>query len=130
MIKQYIVALFTFLVIDGVWLMVVAKNFYAKHLDYLMSKTPNLVAAGIFYLIYIFGMVVLVLSPALQKGSITMAILTGALFGLCSYATYDLTNLATIKNWPVLVTIVDLIWGTVVSGAVSGISYWILSKWL
>lgn len=128
MIKQYLVALGTFLLIDGIWLTVVAKNFYAKHLGYLMVKTPNLAAAGIFYLIYILGMVVLVISPALQKGSILMAILTGALFGLCGYATYDLTNLATIKDWPTLITIVDLIWGTVLSGAVAGISYWILTK--
>ncbi|KKQ30065.1 MAG: hypothetical protein US68_C0012G0005 [Candidatus Shapirobacteria bacterium GW2011_GWE1_38_10] len=129
MIKQYFVALFTFLIIDGVWLTVVAKNFYAKHLGFLMAKTPNLAAAGIFYLIYILGMVVLIIAPALQKGSIMTAILTGALFGLCGYATYDLTNLATIKDWPVLVTVVDLIWGTFLSGAVAGVSYWILSKW-
>lgn len=130
MIKQYLVALGTFLLIDGVWLTVVARNFYAKYLGYIMTKTPNLAAAGIFYLIYILGMVVLVLGPALQKGSLMSAILTGALFGLCGYATYDLTNLATIKDWPLLVTIVDLIWGTVLSGAVAGISYLILTKWL
>jgi len=129
MIKQFFVSLLAFLLIDGIWLTVVAKNFYAKYLGYLMSKTPNLAAAGIFYLIYILGMVVLVISPALQKGSIITAILTGALFGLCGYATYDLTNLATIKDWPILVTIVDLIWGTFLSGAVAGISYWILTKW-
>ena len=128
MIKQYFVALFTFLIIDGVWLTVVAKNFYAKHLGYLMAKTPNLAAAGIFYLIYILGMVVLVLQPALAKGSIWQAVLTGVLFGLCGYATYDLTNLATIKDWPILVTVVDLIWGTVLSGVVAGISYWVLTK--
>ncbi|MFA6368990.1 MAG: DUF2177 family protein, partial [Candidatus Shapirobacteria bacterium] len=86
MIKQYFVALFSFLVIDGIWLTVVAKNFYAKHLGYLMAKNPNLLAAGIFYLIYIFGLVVLVLSPALQKGSLISAILMGALFGFCAYA--------------------------------------------
>ncbi len=130
MIKQYFVALITFLIIDGAWLMLIAKNFYAKHLGYLMAKTPNLAAAGIFYLIYIFTMVVLIISPALQKGSLITAILTGALFGLCAYATYDLTNLATIKDWPLIVTIVDLIWGTFVSGGVAGISYFILTKWL
>jgi len=130
MIKQYFVTLLTFLMIDGVWLTVVAKNFYAKHLGFLMAKTPNLAAAGIFYLIYILGMVVLVLTPALQKNSLTQAIFTGALFGLCGYATYDLTNMATISNWPLIVTIVDLIWGTFLSGAVAGISYFILTKWL
>ncbi|MBP6989379.1 DUF2177 family protein [Candidatus Shapirobacteria bacterium] len=130
MIKQYLVSFGVFLLIDGIWLTVVAKNFYAKYLGFIMSKTPNLVAAGIFYLIYILGMVVLVITPALQKGSLMTAILTGALFGLCGYATYDLTNLATIKDWPVLVTVVDLIWGTFLSGAVAGISYWVLTKWL
>ena len=129
MIKQFLVALGSFLLIDGIWLTVVAKNFYAKNLGYLMSKTPNLAAAGIFYLIYIITLVVLVISPALQKGSLLTAVLTGALFGLCAYATYDLTNLATIKDWPLLVTVVDLIWGAFVSGAVSGISYFIISKW-
>ena len=130
MIKQYFVALATFLVIDGFWLTVVAKNFYAKYLGYLMTATPNLLAAGIFYLIYILGMVVLVLSPALERGSLVSAILTGALFGLCGYATYDLTNLATIKDWPLLVTLVDLVWGTFLSAAVAGISYWVITKWL
>jgi uncharacterized membrane protein len=130
MIKQYFVSLFTFLLIDGIWLTVVAKNFYAKYLGYLMSKTPNLAAAGIFYLIYIFTLLILVIIPALQKGSLISAILTGALFGLCAYATYDLTNLATIKDWPLLITIVDLVWGTFVTAAVAGISYLIISKWL
>ena len=130
MIKQYLVALITFLTIDGIWLTVVAKNFYAKHLGFLMSKTPNLLAAGIFYLIYILTLVILIINPAIQKGSLMSAILTGALFGLCAYATYDLTNLATIKDWPLIVTIVDLIWGTFVSASVAGISYWLLTKWL
>lgn len=128
MIKQYFVALTTFLIIDGIWLTLIAKNFYAKHLGFLMSKTPNLAAAGIFYLIYILGMVVLVISPALQKHSIMSAILMGALFGLCGYATYDLTNMATIRDWPLIITVVDLIWGTFLSGAVAGISYWILNR--
>jgi uncharacterized membrane protein len=130
MIKQYLVALITFLTIDGIWLTVVAKNFYSKHLGFLMSKTPNLLAAGIFYLIYILTLVILIINPAIQKGSLMSAILTGALFGLCAYATYDLTNLATIKDWPLIVTIVDLIWGTFVSASVAGISYWLLTKWL
>ena len=130
MIKQFLVALGLFLLIDGIWLTTVAKNFYAKNLGYLMSKNPNLVAAGIFYVIYVITLVILVISPALQRGSLLSAVLTGALFGLCAYATYDLTNLATIKDWPLLVTVVDLIWGAFVSGAVSGISYLILSRWL
>ena len=130
MIKQLFVTLLSFLLIDGIWLTIIAKNFYAKHLGYLMAKTPNLAAAGIFYLIYVFALVVLIISPALQKGSLVSAILMGSLFGLCAYATYDLTNLATIKDWPLLITIVDLVWGTFVSGAVAGVSYFVLTKWL
>ncbi len=130
MLKQFLVAFLTFLAIDGLWLTVVAKDFYAKHLGFIMTKTPNLTAALLFYVIYIFTMVVLIISPALQKGSLMTAILTGALFGLCAYATYDLTNLATLKDWPLLVTIVDLIWGTVLSASVAGISYLILTKLL
>jgi uncharacterized membrane protein len=129
MIKQFLVAFFSFLVIDGIWLTVISKDFYAKHLGYLMAKTPNLPAAGIFYLIYIVTLVALVISPALKNGSLLSVILTGALFGLCAYSTYDLTNLATIKNWPLIVTVVDLIWGTFLTGAVSGISFWVISKW-
>lgn len=128
MIKSYLTSLLVFLAIDMVWLTVVAKNFYAKYLGYLMAKSPNLLAAGIFYLIYILGMVVLVLTPALEKKSLMQAILQGALFGLCGYATYDLTNMATIKDWPLLVTVVDLIWGTVLSATVAGVSYLILNR--
>lgn len=128
MFKQYLVTLISFLVIDGIWLTVIAKNFYAKHLGFLMSKNPNLIAALIFYLIYILALVVLVLSPALQKNSLQIAILYGALFGLCCYATYDLTNLATIANWPLLVTVVDLVWGTVLSATVAAISFLILHR--
>lgn len=129
MIKLYFIALTVFLAIDGLWLTLIAKNFYAKHLGYLMSKTPNLAAAGIFYLIYIVAMLVFVLVPAIEKKSLMQAITMGALFGFSAYATYDLTNLATIKDWPLLITVVDLIWGTTLSAAVAGISFSIY-KWI
>lgn len=123
MFKQYFVTLISFLIIDGIWLTVVAKNFYAKHLGFLMAKNPNLLAAFIFYLIYILALVVLVISPALEKKSLSLAIINGALFGLCCYATYDLTNLATIANWPLIVTIADIIWGTLLSATIATISF-------
>ncbi|MFA5025475.1 MAG: DUF2177 family protein [Candidatus Shapirobacteria bacterium] len=129
MIKLYFLTLTVFLAIDGLWLTLIAKNFYAKHLGYLMSKTPNLAAAGIFYLIYIVAMLVFVLVPAIEKKSLMQAITMGALFGLCAYATYDLTNLATIKDWPLLITVVDLIWGTTLSALVAGVSFSIY-KWI
>lgn len=93
-----------------------------------MAKNPNLLSAFIFYLIFITGLVVFVITPALDKRSWMHAVLAGALFGLTTYATYDLTNLATIKNWPLIVTVVDLIWGTVLSVTVSVITYFIALK--
>ncbi len=128
MLKQFFVALGSFLVVDGLWLTLIAKNFYAKHLGYLMAKNPNLLAAGLFYLIYIFAMVVLVVSPGLEKGSFWSTVLSGALFGLCCYATYDLTNLATVQDWPLVVTIVDLIWGTFLSATIAAISFLVFHK--
>jgi len=129
MIKLYFLTLTVFLAIDGLWLTLIAKNFYAKHLGYLMSKTPNLAAAGIFYLIYIVAMFIFVLVPAIEKKSLMQAITMGALFGFSAYATYDLTNLATIKDWPLIITIVDLIWGATLSALVAGVSFSIY-KWI
>lgn len=127
-IKLYLIVLPVFLAVDMIWLTFIAKNFYAKQIGYLMAKNPNLLAALIFYLIFIAGLIVFVISPALEKKMWLSALLMGAFFGLVTYATYDLTNLATVKNWPVLVTVVDLIWGMVLSAVVSLVSYLIAVK--
>lgn len=127
-IKLYLIALPVFLAIDMFWLGIVAKNFYAKQIGALMKPDVNWVAAIIFYLIFIAGLVVFVIYPAIQKDSWSYALLFGALFGLVCYATYDLTNLAVAKNWPLLVTIVDLIWGAVLASSVSTISYFIAQR--
>ena len=129
MIKLYFISLFVFLGIDSIWLLFIAKKFYADQLGYLMAKTPNLLAALIFYLLFIVGVVFLVLAPALKNNSLSQAILMGALFGLCSYATYDLTNLATIKDWPIIITLIDMIWGTTLSAVVAGVSFSIFQWW-
>lgn len=127
-LKLYVIALPVFLAIDMVWLTLIAKNFYAKQIGYLMAKNPNLLAALIFYLIFIAGLIFFVITPALDKKMWTHAFLAGLFFGLVTYATYDLTNLATVKNWPLLVTVVDLIWGMVLSASVSTITYFIARK--
>jgi uncharacterized membrane protein len=127
-IKLYIIALLTFLGIDTVWLTLVAKNFYAKQIGYLMAKNPNLIAALIFYLIFIAGLVFFVIAPSLEDKNWTKVLISGAFFGLVTYATYDLTNLATIKDWPITLTIVDLIWGTILSALVSIITYLVAIK--
>jgi uncharacterized membrane protein len=122
-IKLYLIAFVAFFAIDMVWLVLVANKFYQKHIGFLMKSQITWIAAIIFYLIFIAGLVVFVISPALEKHSWKHALLFGALFGLITYATYDLTNLATLKDWPVIVTIVDLIWGMVVSASVSVVTY-------
>jgi uncharacterized membrane protein len=118
----YFITLVTFFVIDMIWLGLVAKDFYRRHLGPLMSSKVNWAAAFLFYLLFIAGLLVFVIRPSLQAEAPVRALLYGALFGLISYATYDLTNLATLKNWPFVVTVVDLLWGTVLGGMVSFIS--------
>ena len=127
-IKTYLITLPVFLAIDLVWLSLIARKFYAQYLGYLMKTNVNFVAAGLFYLLFVVGLVVFSVLPALEKNSWIQALLLGALLGLISYATYDLTNLATIKDWPLLVTIVDMVWGTVLGALVSLVSYFIVSK--
>ncbi|MGD1106188.1 MAG: DUF2177 family protein [Terracidiphilus sp.] len=118
-LKLYGIALPIFFALDMVWLGVVAKKFYVKHIGFLMKSNVNWTAAILFYLLFIAAMVVFVISPAVEKGSWGQALLFGALFGLITYATYDLTNLATLKDWPLSVTIVDMLWGIVLAASVS-----------
>ncbi len=125
-LKLYSIAFLTFLAIDMVWLLLIAKNLYNKALGHILSPTPNLPAAGIFYLIFIAGLVFFVLQPAIEKQQLTYALLAGMFFGFVTYSTYDLTNLATVKDWPIYITIIDLIWGTFLGGSVSTITYIIM----
>lgn len=127
-IKIFVTALTVFFTIDMFWLGFVAKEFYAKQIGSLMKPDINWTAAIVFYLIFIAGLVVFVITPALQKNSWVNAVLFGAFYGLVCYATYDLTNLAVAKDWPLLVTIVDLIWGAVLAASVSVITYFIARK--
>jgi len=124
--RNYGIILGVFLVIDGLWLLVIAKKLYAQHLGYLMAERPRLWAALLFYLLFVLGLQAFVVNPALAAQSWTAALLPGLLFGLITYATYDLTNLATVKDWPVLITGIDLLWGSFVSAAVSTISYFLI----
>ena len=128
LITLYLITLPIFLVIDMVWLVLVAKNFYAQQIGLLMKTEIDWSAAIIFYLLFVFGLILFVIAPALEKNSWSHALIYGALFGLVTYATYDLTNLATMKNWPVLITIVDLAWGMTLAASVSIITYFIATK--
>ena len=122
---SYLAGLIAFLLIDFVWLKYVALGFYRGHIGHLMLDKPNLAIAGLFYLFYVVGVVVLAVNPALEKGQWTTALLYGALLGFVAYGTYDITNLATLKSWPAVVSVVDMIWGTVLTASVATISYFV-----
>lgn len=128
MIKLFFIALPVFFAIDMVWLVLVAKKFYSQHLGYIMRPDVGWAAAIIFYLLFIAGLVTFVISPAVEKQSWLHALIFGAFFGLITYSTYDLTNLATLKDWPLIVTIIDLIWGMVLSASISVITYYIAGR--
>jgi uncharacterized membrane protein len=117
-----------FVVADAIWLGLVARDFYKNQLGGLLADNPVWSVAVAFYLLYLVGLVIFGVSPGLQAGSMMTAVLYGALFGFFAYATYDLTNLATVKNWPVTMSLVDMAWGTVLSGSASAAGYWLASR--
>jgi uncharacterized membrane protein len=121
----YLLTVPVFFLIDMLWLGIVAKDFYKRHLGYLMRPQVNWAAAISFYLLFIIGIVIFAVKPALEMQSPTRSLVYGALFGFFTYATYDLTNLATVKDWPLVVTAVDLAWGTVLCGIVAVASYFV-----
>jgi uncharacterized membrane protein len=124
----YAFALVPMLAIDGVWLATMSKKFYAPRLGDLMAESPRLLPAVVFYLLYLLGVSLLVVVPAVNdKAGYLEVVLRGALLGLVAYGTYDLTNQATLKRWPTVVTVVDLIWGALLTAAVSAISVAITS---
>lgn len=121
LLVRYLVTTGVFLLIDIAWLALIAPKLYKANIGHLMADKPNLPAAGVFYLLYIAALLFFVIDPALVKGSAWQAVWTGAFLGLVMYATYDLTNLATLKDWPLKITAIDLAWGTFITAATSGI---------
>jgi uncharacterized membrane protein len=126
-LKTYFVSLIIFLIIDLIWLEVVAKKLYRSQLGFLLKDNFNGLAAGGFYLVFIIGLNFFVLNKAVATGSWQYALFVGMFFGLISYATYDMTNLATVKDWPVLITVVDISWGTMLCGLSSLFTYLIVN---
>ena len=122
-INTFLVAFAVFLGIDMLWLTVIASKFYKSQIGHLMADKAKLLPAAIFYIIFIAAMVYFVIVPALEHQNMAQLLLSAAIFGFVTYATYDLTNMATLKDWPLLVTVVDLAWGTFISLAVSVITY-------
>jgi uncharacterized membrane protein len=128
--RLFLMALPVFFLLDMLWLGVVARTFYQQQLGELMRSPVLWTPAILFYLIFLVGVVVFVIEPAVERREWMRALWMGALFGLITYATYDLTNLATLKNWPLPLVLVDLAWGTVLTASVAVGTYWLAIKFL
>jgi len=122
-LTAYAGSLVTLLVLDGIWLGLVARTFYRDQLGDLMLPQPNLGIAAIFYLFFTVAVVMLAVMPAVGGGTLGRALVYGAVLGLAAYGTYDITNLSTLKNWPIMVSVVDMAWGTLVTAATAGGGY-------
>lgn len=125
----YLLTVPVFLAVDLVWLGVLARGFYQKNLGYLMREQVQWPAAFVFYLLFVAGLLVFAVLPALEARSLLKAMMLGAFFGLITYSTYDLTNYATVRDWPLVVVVVDLLWGVALSTIVASASYG-LARWL
>lgn len=126
--KIYLMVIILFFGIDLFWLALISNNIYSQEIGFLLSTHINWWAAFTFYLLYVVGMCYFVISPSIQKLSPTTALGSGMLFGLTTYGTYDLTNLATIDGWPLKIVIIDMIWGAFITGIVSCITVYFQIK--
>jgi len=124
----YATFLVALIAIDLVWLLGIAKSLYRDQMGDLMASEPKLIAGLAFYLLYGLGVCIFVIVPALSKQSLIYALQYGALFGLFCYMTYDLTNLAVIRNFPTQLALIDISWGSFVTAVCSGITYWVGSR--
>lgn len=125
----YLATIPIFLAVDALWLGTMAPRFYQAHIGHLLGPV-QWAPAALFYLIYMVGIVLFAVTPAVEARAWWLAAGLGALFGLIAYATYDLTNQATLRDWPIIVTVVDLVWGTVLTGTVATLSYFVAIKWI
>ena len=124
------------LALDILWLGFVAKSFYRDGIGHLMADAPNLLVGGVFYLLYPIGVVLFAVAHAAWSGGLakatevpwSRAVWAGALFGFFAYATYDLSNLATLRDWPLRLALVDIAWGTAVTAAAAAAGHWALGR--
>lgn len=133
MMKTMIVAYFgtiaTFLAADALWIGIIARSFYKEQIGDLMLPSPNLPVAALFYLFFAGAIVLFAVVPALKSGAITTAMVYGGILGLAAFGTYDITNLATLKNWPLKMSLVDMAWGTFVTGLAASGGYLAATLW-
>ena len=125
-IVAYIVTAVVFLGLDAIWLTQIALGMYRRELGALLLDKPNLPIAGLFYLLFVVGIVVLAILPALNGGSWLNALLMGAVLGLVAYGTYDITNLSTLKGWSTRLTLIDIAWGTGLTAVSATIGWWVV----
>ncbi len=129
-VKHYCITLVIFLALDALWLGLITRSFYRAQIGFLLAEKANWAAAGAFYLLYVTGLVTFVVEPALRAGTTPgRAALRGAFFGLVTYATYDLTNLATVDRWPIAVTVVDMAWGAMLGALTVLAGVWAARQW-
>ncbi len=128
MLLTYAVSVPVFFAVDMIWLGVIAKGFYRKALEPLLTPNINWIAAIIFYFLFLAGILIFALIPGMAKRSLGYTVLMAALFGFIAYATYDLTNLATLRDWPLILSIVDMLWGAFLSASTAAITYLIMSR--
>lgn len=126
----YVTTLVAFLAADMIWLGIMAPRYYRPTMGDIVLASVNLPAAAAFYVLYPIGLLVFAIYPALKSGSMTTALIQGGLFGFFTYATYDLTNLATLRNWTWSLTLTDIAWGTVLAALSSAIAFLILTKFV
>ena len=123
---SYALTFVVFFIVDMAWLGFIAKDLYKKYLGGFLSEQVNWTAAVVFYLLFIVGVFIFAIMPSVEKNSVISAVTLGALFGFFTYATYDLTNLATLKGWPITIVFIDIIWGSVLTGIVSTAGFYIV----
>jgi uncharacterized membrane protein len=124
----YAISVPVFLVVDMIWLGLIARGFYRRALEPLLSPTINWTAALVFYFLFLVGILVFALIPGLEKRSLGHTVAMASLFGFIAYATYDLTNLATLRDWPLVLSMVDMVWGAFLSASTAGITYLIVTR--
>jgi uncharacterized membrane protein len=128
LLKLYAISVPVFFLIDLLWLGLIAKPFYDRHLGYILRGQVLWWAAIVFYLFFLLGLVVFVIAPAVESGSLSKAIFLGLFFGFITYQTYELTNYALVRDWPFIVVVVDIAWGMVLSSLVSTITFLVATK--
>lgn len=129
-VALYGICVAAFFLFDLIWLSSMMKPLYQPQLGSLLAEKPKFAVAAIFYLLYVVGIVALAVIPGVREGSLVAALWRGALFGFLAYATYDLTNWSTLRDWPAMLSVIDMIWGTTLSSAVTAVGYFAATRFL